>query len=183
MNAGTFWRGLLLAVLLSTAGALVFALVAPSAGAGPTLRWVVLLVASMWMLEQLRHLRAGRLLLGSGWALLCIALLLTEPPLALWLALPALALWLGRRLLQSRRLSATALDATLGVLAVVASLVALRHTGSIWLALWCFLLPQALTASLTYPRSTATDPAARFDAARHAAERALHALDRTPFPR
>jgi hypothetical protein len=183
MNAEALWRGLLLAVLLSTGGAVVFAVLAPLAGAATSLRVSLLLAASAWMLDQLRHAGPGRLLAGSAWIVMCAALLLINPPLWGWLALLAVALWLGRSLRQPRRLLLCATDCALSLLAAAASLVALRHTGSVWLALWCLLLLQALSLSLaSNPGSVVRDANARFDAARRAAERALHALGRTHSP-
>lgn len=176
MNAALFWRGTLLALVLCTLAAAGMALFAPLTGNAIAMKLMLLGVATAGLIDQLlRSAVAGRILAAAGWLALAAALLLIDPPLWLWLALPVFALWLQRALALHRRPLLALVDAALVLVGLAAAMAAARHSGSVWLALWCFLLAQALAVAVSAPSSP---PAAsdRFTAARRSAESALRAL-------
>jgi hypothetical protein len=176
VNAALFWRGVLVALAISTIGAAGFALLAPLIGGGFALKLLLLGVAAACLVEQLlRGPPAGRMLAVAGAVLLALALLAIDPPRWLWLALPLGALWLQRALLLHRRPTLALLDAALLLVGLAAALAAFGHSGSLWLGLWCFLLAQALAASVSAPPH-AQPTVDRFAAARRSAEAALRAL-------
>jgi hypothetical protein len=178
MNAGRFWRGVGVALLLSVLGAAAFWLFAPMLGGAVAIRSVLLLVAGACLIEHLlcSSARAGRLLAISAWLLSMTALLLLDPPLWCWWAAPAALLWLLRALAAQARPLLALLDAGLLLLAVGCAAAVLRSSGSVGLALWSFLLLQALAASLSAPRAVAVSPADRFTTAQRSAEAALRTL-------
>lgn len=179
MNAALFWRGVLLALTLSTLGAAVFALLALVVGSGIALKLTVLGVASGCLLDQLlRSAAAGRILAAISWLLLAVALLLFDPPLWLWLLLPIGLLWLLRALALHRRPLLGLVDAALVLAGLAAATAAAQHSGSVWLALWCFLLAQSLAVAIVSP-VTATPIGDRFAAAQRSAEAALRSLHTT----
>jgi hypothetical protein len=178
MNRAGVMHAILVAIALTVAGALVFAVLTPFAGKALALRLAWLAVGAGCLGDLLlRHgARGGRLLLGAIGCAAFALLLLFDPALWAWPAALALLLWSGRCLLLHRRPLVAAIDAALGAFAVLAALATLRHSGSAWLALWCFLLAQALSALLVAPASSESSPAQRFDAARRAAEASLQQL-------
>jgi hypothetical protein len=181
MNTSGLFRALLVAALLAIAGGLAFHMLAPFAGAPLALRLVLLAVGAVTLVELARQADAGggRMLLLAGWLLAAVALSLLDPRLSLWFGALALALWTGRCLLLHRRPLAALIDGALGLAAIAAALATLAQTRSVGLALWSFLLLQALSQLLLSRRAGPTAAADRFEAARGAAEAALRSLSRT----
>jgi len=177
MNAAVFWRGVALAVALSLSAIAAMFVFAPLFGTGNALRLIVLAVTSACLLDQLLRPGpiAGRVVSLAGWTLLAAGLLLINPPLVMWLVLPAAALWLQRCLVTDQGVLRALLDGAISLVAVGVAWAALRHSGSIAVALWCWLLLQALAQSLTSSRPIAM-PADRFSTAQRSAEAALRQL-------
>lgn len=178
MNAAGFWRGVGLAVLLSAAGGALFALFSPLLGSSLTLRSVLLLVAGACLLDLLmRNPRAaGRLLCAIGAVLLALLLLAFDPPLVIWWILPTAYLWLLRSLGRGATPLRAAADGVLTVVGLACALASLRHSGSVWLALWCWLLLQAIAGAITAPKHGQAPESDRFSHAFRSAEAALRNL-------
>jgi hypothetical protein len=178
MNAAGFWRGVGLAMLLSIVGAAAFALVSPLLGIAISLRLLLLAIASGCVVDTLLRNpgQPGRLLAAAVWLLIAGALLLFNPPLWLWLAVAAGYLWLLRSLRPSGRPLHALLDAAIVVVGLAAASASLRHSGSLLLALWCFLLLQAVASALSAPKPAAVAASDRFSVAQRNAETALRTL-------
>ncbi len=179
MNAAVFWRGVAIALVLSICAAISFSLLSGLIGSGTALRLVLLGITSACLFDQLvfSGMRTGRVLASAGWLLLVVGLVLIDPPLMLWLALPAAMLWLARSLTFSISPLRALLDAGISLTALGVAVVTLRQSGSVGLALWCWLLLQAVASSLVAPgvKNSLLD---RFTSAQHSAEAALrHLLD------
>ncbi|MGQ0799588.1 MAG: hypothetical protein ACT4NL_05710 [Pseudomarimonas sp.] len=178
MNAAGFWRGVALAFVLSAIGAAAFWLLAPFTGTHIAIRLVLLLVASATLLDLLLQgpNRAGRLLVAASWFAICVGLLVFNPPLWLWLGLLAALPWLLRNLGSHARPLPALLDAAVMLIAAAVGMATLRHSGSVGLALWSFLLLQALAASFSTATRTPTASGDRFTHAQRTAEAALQRL-------
>jgi len=178
MNAAGFCRGVALAFVLSAIGAAAFWLLAPFTGNPIAIRLVLLMVASATLLDVLlqRSDRAGRLLVAASWLAISAGLLVFNPPLWLWLGLLAAFPWLLRNLGSHARPLPALLDAAVVLIAAAVGVVTLRHSGSVGLALWSFLLLQALAASLSATVLTPVAPTDRFTTAQRNAEAALQRM-------
>ena len=182
MSARGFWRDVGLGLLASVAGAIAFHALAPMFGSGAAIRGVIALLAAAAALAVLldRDARVGRVVGFAAWALLLGTLIVFDAPLWFWIGLPAFALWLTRSLFRYHTLWQAGADALLSLFALAAAFVALRHTHSVFLALWCWFLVQALVALIPRdPPAGAAAPAPaddRYDQAQRSAEAALRRL-------
>jgi hypothetical protein len=179
VSRGGFWRGAALGLVASTAGAVAFHACAPWLGSASAFRAVLLMLAAGAALYALvdAKARVGRVVAVVAWGLLLAALLLVDPPLSLLLGTLVFGLWLTRSLYRYQALWQAGADAALSLFALAAGVVALRHSQSVFLALWCFFLLQAATAWI--PRTTASTPPPagdRYDQAQRSAEAALRRL-------
>lgn len=179
MSRGGFWRGAALGLLASAAGAVAFHACAPWLGHAASFRGVLVLLALASACFALADTQAriGRVVAVAGWLALLAALMTFDPPLPLWLGTTVLALWLTRSLYRYQSLWQAGADAALSLFAVAAGVLALRHSQSLFLALWCFFLVQAATAWIPRgPRSTPPPAGDRYDQAQRSAEAALRRL-------
>lgn len=180
MSAAGFWRGALVALLLSIAGALVFKVFAPLTGAGYGLKLLTLALSASYLLWLLgRHgAGVGRVASGALWLAAAAALLVFDPVLWTWLLVQVGVVWLLRCLYAHDSLHAALLDAGLNGLALAAAVATAAHTRSLFLSLWCFFLVQALYVLIPGPaaKTGAADDHDPFEHAERAAETALRRL-------
>ena len=181
MSARGFWRDAGWGLLASVAGAVAFHALAPMLGSGAAVRSVIALLAAAAALAVLldREARVGRVVAFAAWALLLGTLVVFDAPLWFWIGLPAFALWLTRSLFRYHALWQAAADGLLSLFALAAAFVALRHTHSVFLALWCWCLVQALAALIPRDPPAGATPAPtgdRYDQAQRSAEAALRRL-------
>jgi hypothetical protein len=185
MKTPTFLEGVAVALVLSLAGSALYN--APNA-VFPGIPSVRLLIAGL-ALAYLVYLlsrsptRIGRVTAVAAWLLMAGALWFMHPPLLLYVCVHLGVLWLIRSLyFYSSALSALA-DLGLNALALAAAVTAVTRTGSVWLAIWCFLLVQALFVVI--PKELGRSPSAaraahtdkdRFQQAYRAAENAVRHL-------
>lgn len=179
-----FGPALLLALALALIGAVAHLSLAPWIGGAYSLRCALLLVGTLYWLALLASAprRSGRLLALAAWCALCLALALLWPPLWLWLFAATGSFWLLRSLQRYQSLLQAAADAAVGAFALGFAVVAAQHTHSLFLALWCYFLGQALVAFV--PRKPAPTgqhaEANDFDASYRSAEAALRRLSVRP---
>jgi hypothetical protein len=179
MNGRGFWRQAGLGLLASVAGMVVFHIVAPLLGSGAALRATVAALAAAGAIAMLldRGHRAGRCVAFAAWLAVLAALFVFDPNLWLWAALPVFALWLMRSLFRYQRLWQAGADALIALFALATAWLTLRHSHSVFLALWCFFLVQALTSLVPQARPATPPPAGdRYDQAQRNAEAALRRL-------
>lgn len=120
--------------------------------------------------------KPGKCVLISSVAAVCLLSFLGSGTLGGFLAVLAVTVWLVRSLVSYERASGWLFDGALVYVGVAAAAWVLSSTGAIVLALWTFLLIQAL-----YPLALSDKPAAargsdafgRFDHSARAAEEAL----------
>lgn len=160
MKALTFWRGVLLAIVISVVGAVLHMVLAKVFGSATTLRLVILVAALGYVLALLAHgpRQDGRVVAALAWLGLAGLLLVFNPPLILWLLLQTGFIWLLRSLQRYASLIPAGSDALLSGFALAAAIATAQHTHSLFLALWSYLLVQALAAFI--PARNTAAPAA-----------------------
>jgi hypothetical protein len=177
-----FVEGVILALGASLSTSLLYSLLSPYLPTESLLRLLIAALALGYVLYLLRRspIRLGQvvsLLLWLGSAALCW---LMAPPLTLYLMVHIGLIWLIRSLYFYRSLIASLADLGLGALGLAATLWAIAQTSSLFLAIWCFFLVQALFVFIpkTLKQKSAPPPEnpLRFEQARQRAERALRSL-------
>lgn len=134
-----------------------------------------------FLLSQTPH-RNGRVITVFAWLALTAVGLLFSWPAYLFLASQLVAIWMVRALYFHSSLLTAGADLGLILLGAGAAFWAFLHTGSLFLALWCFFLLQALFAFAPAWWKRRTCPAVAnaepdtFDQARRQAEAALNQL-------
>ena len=153
MKHPSFFQGVIVALVLSFFGAALFASLTTFVATGLVLRTLVSLVALAYVgyLLSRTHARVGRItslalsvvVVGVAWGF--------ELPLALYLIVHVGLIWLIRSLYFYSGVVPALMDLALSALALAAAVWATLQSGSIFLAIWCFLLVQAL--HVVIPRS------------------------------
>lgn len=146
MTRPGFLEGVLVALASSlTAGALYATLsMATPVGAAP--RWVVAFVAFGYLVYLLgrSHARVGRVSTVLVWTLASGLALALHLPLPVFVLLHAGMAWLVRSLYFHAGLVAAIADLGLTLVGLAAGVWALAQSGSLFLAVWCLMLVQAL---------------------------------------
>lgn len=185
MTLRGFWPEIALGLALSLASTAVFSALRPLLGSQDALRLVLLGCTAAYTLWILRNaeVRSGRLVSAAAFAALAVALLAWNPMLWSWLAALVGFVWLLRSLYRHDSLLAALTDAGLCMLAIAAGVASLQHNHSLWLALWCFFLTQALHhliprgwGARPAPTSQPSAGASAFDQAYRASEAAFARL-------
>jgi hypothetical protein len=185
MKAPTFLEGVTVALVLTLAGSVLYTALNAVFPGIPAARLLIAGLGLAYLVYLLSRSpeRIGRITAAAGWLLVAGVLWFAHPPLLLYVCVHLGVLWLIRSLyFYSSALSALA-DMGLNSLALAAAVTAITRTGSVWLAIWCFFLVQALFVVI--PKSLTRRPTAaravhaeedRFQQAYRAAERAVRHL-------
>lgn len=185
MKKPTFWEGVFIALLASTAGAVgYFALtvIFPEAFAIRLMFCGLAFAYGVYLLSRSRE-RIGRILVLLAWSILSAAVWLFDPALTSFLMVQLLSIWLVRSLYFHSRLLSSLADLGLCLLGIATAAWVLLHTRSLFLAIWCFFLIQALFVAI--PSGNKQTPAemanlanteAEFKRAYQAAEAAVRKL-------
>ena len=185
MRQPTFLEGVGVALAISLTGGALFTAMDTVFPGVPVLRLLIAGIGLAYVVYLLSRSpeRVGRLTAAASWLLVAGLLWFTQPPLLLYLCVHLGMVWLIRSLyFYSSALSAVA-DLGLNGLGLAAALWALTRTGSVFLAIWCFFLVQALFVVI--PKSVKRKPGAtrgghksedRFQHAYRAAETAVRKL-------
>lgn len=184
MRRPSFLHGVGLGLLFALCGAAVFAALAPFFAAGAILRLIVAVLAFAYVVYLLgsSRQRVGRFATVVVWFVAAGLLWYLAPPLPLYLIAHVGLIWLARTLYFHESSVPALMDAGLSGLALAAAVWAAVSAGSVFLALWCFFLVQALfvaiPARIRRPGPGAgTDSAAdRFERSHRMAEAALRKL-------
>ncbi len=181
MKRPTFLEGVGVALVACVIGGTLYAVLPPLFGWDSPLRALIAGLGLAYILYLLNRsqARVGKVTVASFWLAGAVALWLVHPPFTVYLLLHAGAVWLVRSLYFYRGLIPAVLDMALTGFGLVAAFWAAFETGSVFFALWCFFLCQALFTGiprLLWPkrRDPATD--ASFERAHRAGEAALRAL-------
>jgi hypothetical protein len=127
--------------------------------------------------------KVGRVTALALWTAVAAGASIMEPSLTLYIALHVGAVWLIRSIYTYSSIVSALMDLGLNVTAVSSMYWAAMHSGSIFLAIWCFFLVQALFVAIPPAvtrqpgRKTAPDPdIEQFERARRRADAALRQL-------
>lgn len=189
MKQPTFFEGVLLALLLATAGSgIVYALdwllpgglIAYALLAGLGLSYVL-------YLQSRSDEKAGRIIVPMIFAAVSVACWLLSVPLWINLVIVTAAIWLVRVLYRYRSVVSALADLVLSAIGLSAGIATYLHTNSLFLSLWSFFLIQAVSVFIPVKLSAGRDvygrqkpgteqPSDRFEEALGTAESALRKL-------
>ncbi len=184
MNRPTFLEGVVVALVASLVGRLLYAVLVPTLPGGPVLRLLIAGIALGYVIYLLRRSpeRVGRITVLAVWSLAAGVLWLMGPPLLLYLSLHLGLIWLIRSLYFYSSMLSALVDLGLSGLSLAATVWAASHSQSLFLSIWCLFLVQALFAVIptSMQRNGGAAPAHqehdRFERAHQAAETALRKL-------
>ena len=185
MKRPSFFQGVVVAAVFAFITSAVIATLTPFIGFFAVLRLAIpaLGLAYLLYLFAMSSERAGRVATLTLWGALAAITWWVAPPLPAYLLIHVGAIWLVRSLYFYSGLVPALADLGLCALSVVTAVWAIRHSGSVLLATWCFFLVQALfvgiPASLKrgpgQPKNAAVDNES-FERARRQADKALSQL-------
>ena len=160
MSRFGFGRGVLVAAVLALVAAGAFSALAGLMTASVLLKAIVVCVHGGYLLTLTSRtkLRRGRLALPLLWVLAVTAISFAASPAISFVISHAVLLWVTRSLMCHKTLVAAALDLILTGVAVVVAMGAARHSGSMLLSVWSFLLVQAFAAFIPEQLNTSTTP-------------------------
>jgi hypothetical protein len=183
MKKATFFEGVGVALAASLTGSVLYAALTPVFTSGGVLRLLIAGLGLAYVLYLLLRTseHVGRITTLAAWGLAAVAAWVMAPPLTLYVLVHLGLIWLIRSLYFHSSLLSALADLGLGGLALAAAVWALVHTGSLFLALWCFFLVQALFVAIPpgMNRRSADrtpNPQDRFQHAHRAAEAAVRKL-------
>lgn len=150
MKRPTFLHGVGIALVLAFSGAALYAAVSPFTSSVGLLRLIVSGLALVYIVFLLTAspVRVGRFATFVLWLVAAAAASYLAPGLPAFLLAHVLLLWLVRSLYYRSGVLPAMLDAGLSGLALAAAAWAAISTGSLFLALWCFFLVQALFVAI-----------------------------------
>ncbi len=181
MKRPTFLEGVGVALVASVMGGVLYAVLPSLFGWESPLRALIagLGLAYIVYLLNRSQARVGKVTVVSFWLVGAVALWLVHPPFTVYLLLHAGAVWIVRSVYFYRGLIPALLDLALTGFGLVAAYWAAIETGSMFVALWCFFLCQALFTGIPRMlRARRREPAADapFERAHSAGQAALRAL-------
>lgn len=182
----TLASGLGAAFVLSACGGAVLAALSPWLGSGTAVRAVIALLGFAYTLYVLGRSgeRVGRITTVACWIAVASGAWLLGLPLVGYALLHVGLVWLVRALYHCSGLLPAVADLGLSLLGAAFAVWAAQHSGSAWLALWCFFLVQAfhvlIPATLTGRSAAGREPTDdAFARAHRAAEAAVRRLSST----
>lgn len=182
MKRPTFFRGVVLAAMIAVAVSIAFAAMTPWLGFLAVARLVIPAAALAYLVYLLRSSResTGRMTVLTLWSALAAIAWWIAPPLPLYVLIHVGAVWLVRSLYFYAGVVPALIDLALSAFAVGAFIWAAAHTGSVFLAAWCFFLVQALfvaiPATIDRREAKSTGEALNDEAFERARRQADHAL-------
>lgn len=185
MKRPSFFQGVCVAAVLAFFASAMIATLTPFVGFYAVIRFVIPAMGLAYILYLLSRSkeRVGRVTTLTLWSALAAVTWWVAPPLPLYLLIHVGAMWLVRSLYFYLGVLPALIDLGLSALSIAAAVWAISHTGSVFLATWCFFLVQALFVSIPASvkqkpgtSSTATVDNEPFERARRQADRALSQL-------
>jgi hypothetical protein len=183
MKTPGFLRELVVALVLSVAGAVVYGALSRVAGSPAAIRIAIVVVGAVYVMLFLRDVRAriGHVVVAAALVAMDIGWFAFDPPRTVWLLAHGLAIWLVRCLYLHDGVLGALADGVIGAFALAAATVTIAHTHSVFLALWSFLLVQASFVLIPRHaddrnRAACANDADGFDSAFRSAEAALRRL-------
>ena len=145
-SRATFLGGVAIAAVFAAAGAALFGAATGLFAPRIALRALVCLLGGAYTLYLLARSdeRSGRIVTVAVWFIGAALLCALVNSLGLFLIGHATMLWLVRALYHQRTTLGALADLGLTALALAAAVTAFHNTGSMFLAIWCFFLVEAL---------------------------------------
>jgi hypothetical protein len=152
----SFGASLGIGVVLSLCGAAALSVLGPILFAGYALRGVVAIVAFAYVLYLIGKSgeRVGRVTTVVCWLAVALGAAVAGLPLGAYVLVHVGLIWLVRSLYYYSGLLPALADFGLGLLGVMFAVWAAQHTGSAWLAFWCFFLAQSFHVLIPQSLST-----------------------------
>jgi hypothetical protein len=146
MKRPTFFHGVAVALAIAVSAGALFSTLAPLLGAGSALRLIIPAIGLAYLICLFRRSAesTGRITTVALWFVVSAITWLIAPPLAVYVLIHAGMLWLARSLYFYSSAFPALLDLGLSALSVSAATWAMTRSGSLFLAIWCFFLAQAL---------------------------------------
>ncbi|HFD11886.1 MAG TPA: hypothetical protein ENJ32_05390 [Crenotrichaceae bacterium] len=146
MKKPGFLEGVLVALLVSTAGSIVYQLLSRSYTDVTTWRFLIVFVSAVYGFYLLKrsHRYGGRLITCVFWLLMLLAAWFYVPAIREFVLMNVVSVWLLRSLYFHDNVISVLLDLGLNLFSLAVSLWAFVQTDSISLSLWCLFLVQAL---------------------------------------
>jgi hypothetical protein len=185
MKHPTFFEGIAVALIASLAGSTLFAVLSPYFSIPFVLRVLITLTGLSYGIYLLGRspVRVGRVTAAASWILVTVLSWILAPSPLQYLAIHLAAIWLIRSLYFYASLFPALADLGLSAMGLSAALWAFFHTGSLFAAIWCLFLVQALfvfipahahrNAEASHPDQKDID---QFERAYGRAQSALHRL-------
>jgi hypothetical protein len=177
-----FLQGVLLAAALGVVASVMGTVLTPLFGLPAVVRMLIPALGLAYVLYLLARTdeRTGRVTALALWATMAVMSWWLAPSLPFYLAIHAGAIWLLRSLYFYAGFVPALCDLGLSVASIALTVWAAMHSGSLFLATWCFFLVQALFVAIPRDirgRERAVAPHnENFDRARRQAEAALQQL-------
>jgi hypothetical protein len=186
-SKATFLGGVVVAAVFAAVGAALFGATVVWWSPRSALRTIVALLGAAYVLYLLARSgeRTGRVVTVAAWMIGAALLAVFADALGLFLVGHAVLVWLVRALYHQRSTIGALVDLGLTALALAAAVASMRSTGSLFLAIWCFFLTEALFAAV--PNGPARALAAAgvkppFERAERSANAALQRITRRGAP-
>lgn len=146
MKRPTFFHGVVVALAIAVAAGAVFSALVPLLGAGTALRLIIPVMGLAYLICLFRRNAesTGRITTVALWFVVSAVTWLVAPPIPVYVLIHAGMLWLVRSLYFYSSAFPALLDLGLGALSVSAAVWAMTRSGSLFLAVWCFFLVQAV---------------------------------------
>jgi len=180
-----FLHGVIIAAVFGFFASAVVATVTPFIGFGSVIRLVIPALGLTYLLYLMSRSkeRLGRVTTLSLWSALAVVTWWVAPPFPLYLLIHVAAVWLVRSLYFYSGVMPALMDLGLNALSISAAVWAITRSGSVFLAIWCFFLVQALfvaipptmTGKKKPERNTAAENE-NFECAKRQADAALRQL-------
>ncbi len=148
MKRPGFYEGVLVAVIVSVAGAALYGAMTMLFSIAFSARALAAMIGSAYLVYLLWRSpkKSGRMTAMLFWVLSLFGAWLLDPSFVVYLMLLVAALWLIRSLAYYGSVVSTLMDLGLSGFGMVAGLWAFLNSGSLLLALWTLFLVQALFA-------------------------------------
>ena len=150
MNRPTFIEGVAVAIGISLAGSILYTALTSLLPGSEILQPLIAGMGFTYVLYLFKRTpeRVGRVVTLVGWSIAAAIGWFVSMPLTLYLLLHVGLIWLIRSLYFHSSLLPAMADLGLNTLALAAAFWAVVQSESLFLALWCFFLVQALFVSI-----------------------------------
>jgi len=150
MKRLTFFNGVAAAAVLAFFSSVGFVVLTPILTLAFLSKLGVPVLALIYISYLFAHSseRVGRVATLTLWSILVVFAWVFNPPFTVYLLLHVGAVWLIRSLYFYSSIVPALMDLGLNVLSIATAIWAITQSGSVFLAVWCFFLVQALFVAI-----------------------------------